>query len=173
MVSSLLRSLSGSIRGFPGTGAVGLPGPAQFDLALAAQAKFIICDQSIDEVFLTINSERHDLWQAVDQDDNVLDILVQRRRNKQAAKKFFRKRAGHGDTHVPASAEPTRSQHRGEAISGDGGVQGGGIHVPRCVHRHHANKVAATARPCAASVAGLDAKPRRCAMPRSSAVAAM
>jgi DDE domain len=27
----------------------------------------------------------------VDQDDNVLDILVQRRRNKQAAKKFFRK----------------------------------------------------------------------------------
>jgi putative transposase len=31
------------------------------------------------------------LWRAVDQDDNVLDILVQSRRNKQAAKKFFRK----------------------------------------------------------------------------------
>ena len=30
------------------------------------------------------------LWRAVDQDDNVLDSLVQRR-NKQAAKKFFRK----------------------------------------------------------------------------------
>jgi putative transposase len=29
------------------------------------------------------------LWRAVDQDDNVLDILVQSRRNKQAAKKFF------------------------------------------------------------------------------------
>ena len=28
---------------------------------------------------------------AVDQDDNVLDILVQSRRNKKAAKKFFRK----------------------------------------------------------------------------------
>jgi DDE domain len=27
----------------------------------------------------------------VDQDDNVLDILVQSRRNKKAAKKFFRK----------------------------------------------------------------------------------
>ena len=27
----------------------------------------------------------------MDQDDNVLDILVQKRRNKQAAKKFFRK----------------------------------------------------------------------------------
>jgi putative transposase len=31
------------------------------------------------------------LWRAVDQDDNVLDILVQSRRNKKAAKKFFRK----------------------------------------------------------------------------------
>ena len=36
-------------------------------------------------------AKRHYLWRAVDQDDNVLDILVQRRRNKQAAKKFFRK----------------------------------------------------------------------------------
>jgi putative transposase len=45
----------------------------------------------LDEVFLTINGERHYLWRAVDQDGNVLDILVQRRRNKQAAKKFFRK----------------------------------------------------------------------------------
>ncbi len=45
----------------------------------------------LDEVFLTIHGERHYLWRAVDQDDNVLDILVQSRRNKQAAKKFFRK----------------------------------------------------------------------------------
>jgi putative transposase len=42
-------------------------------------------------VFLTINGERHYLWRAVDQDGYVLDILVQRRRNKAAAKKFFRK----------------------------------------------------------------------------------
>jgi putative transposase len=35
--------------------------------------------------------KNHRLWQAVDQDGNVLDILVQRRRNKRAAKKFFRK----------------------------------------------------------------------------------
>ena len=34
----------------------------------------------LDEVFLTMNGERHYLWRAVDQDDNVLDILVQRRR---------------------------------------------------------------------------------------------
>jgi putative transposase len=45
----------------------------------------------LDEVFITINKERHSLWRAVDQDGVVLDILVQRRRNKQAAKKFFRK----------------------------------------------------------------------------------
>ena len=40
---------------------------------------------------MTINGKRHYLWRAVDQDDNVLDILVQSRRNKQAAKKFLRK----------------------------------------------------------------------------------
>jgi putative transposase len=45
----------------------------------------------LDEVFLTINGKRHYLWRAVDQDDNVLDILVQSRRNRKAAKKFFRK----------------------------------------------------------------------------------
>jgi putative transposase len=45
----------------------------------------------LDEVFLTINKKRHYLWRAVDQDGAVLDILVQRRRNKVAAKKFFRK----------------------------------------------------------------------------------
>jgi transposase-like protein len=30
----------------------------------------------MDEVLLTINGERPSLWRAVDQDDNVLDILV-------------------------------------------------------------------------------------------------
>src|SRR3954447_5071952 len=45
----------------------------------------------MDEVFLTIKGEHHYLWRAVDQDGNILDILVQRRRDKQAAKKFFRK----------------------------------------------------------------------------------
>ena len=38
-----------------------------------------------------MQGQRHYLWRAVDQDDHVLDILVQSRRNKQAAKKFFRK----------------------------------------------------------------------------------
>jgi putative transposase len=45
----------------------------------------------LDEVFLTMNGDRHYLWRAVDQDGNILDIVVQRRRDKHAAKKFFRK----------------------------------------------------------------------------------
>jgi putative transposase len=47
----------------------------------------------LDEVFLTIRGEGHYLWRVVDQDGHILDILVQRRRDKKAAKKFFRKRA--------------------------------------------------------------------------------
>jgi len=54
----------------------------------------------VDEVFLTINKERHDLWRAVNQDGHVLDILVQRRRDKKAATKFFRKLLK-GFTYVP------------------------------------------------------------------------
>jgi putative transposase len=54
----------------------------------------------LDEVFLTIHGERHYLWRAVDQDGHVLDILVQRRRDKKAAKKFFRKLLK-GLTYVP------------------------------------------------------------------------
>jgi putative transposase len=44
----------------------------------------------LDEMSLTINKERYYLWRAVDQDGHVLDILVQRRRDKRAAKRFFR-----------------------------------------------------------------------------------
>ncbi len=45
----------------------------------------------LDEVFLKINGTTHYLWRGVDQDGNVLDILVQSRRNAVAAKRFFRK----------------------------------------------------------------------------------
>ena len=45
----------------------------------------------LDEVFIRINGTIHYLWRAVDQHGNVLDILVQPRRNALAAKKFFRK----------------------------------------------------------------------------------
>ena len=45
----------------------------------------------LDEVFIAINGEQHYLWRAVDQEGTVLDILVQRRRDTAAAKKFFRR----------------------------------------------------------------------------------
>lgn len=45
----------------------------------------------LDEVYLTMNGKLHYLWRAVDQDGYVLDILVQSRRNRLAAKRFFRK----------------------------------------------------------------------------------
>ena len=45
----------------------------------------------LDEVFLKINGRIHYLWRAMDQDGDVLDILVQSKRDRKAAKKFFRK----------------------------------------------------------------------------------
>ena len=43
-----------------------------------------------DEVQLKINGRKHWLWRAVDQDGIVLDILVQERRNQEAAEAFLR-----------------------------------------------------------------------------------
>ena len=45
----------------------------------------------VDEVFVKIQGEQRYLWRAVDQDGDVLDILVTKRRDKRAAKRFFRK----------------------------------------------------------------------------------
>ena len=45
----------------------------------------------LDEVFVRINGTQHYLWRAVDQDGNVLDVLVQSRRNTVAAERFFRR----------------------------------------------------------------------------------
>jgi len=44
-----------------------------------------------DEVFVKINGKQHYLWRAVDQHGNMLDVLVQARRNARAAERFFRK----------------------------------------------------------------------------------
>src|ERR671916_623551 len=45
----------------------------------------------LDEVCLMIAGKKHWLWRAVDQDGVVLDVLVQSRRDKQAAKRLLRK----------------------------------------------------------------------------------
>ena len=42
-------------------------------------------------MFVKINGKQHYLWRAVDQHGNVLDVLVQSRRNAKAAERFFRK----------------------------------------------------------------------------------
>jgi len=43
----------------------------------------------LDEVVITISGVKHWLWRAVDQTGTVLDILVQSRRNTQAAKRLL------------------------------------------------------------------------------------
>ncbi|MFD5513701.1 IS6 family transposase [Streptomyces sp. NPDC127051] len=45
----------------------------------------------LDEVSIKINGVQKYLWRAVDADGNVLDIPVQNRRDKAAAKRFFRR----------------------------------------------------------------------------------
>src|ERR1043165_9054033 len=45
----------------------------------------------LDEVCLMIGGKKHWLWRAVDQDGIVLDVLVQSRRDKKAAKRLLRK----------------------------------------------------------------------------------
>ena len=43
----------------------------------------------LDELFVTIQGRRQYLWRAVDEDGDVIDILVQSRRNRRAAERFF------------------------------------------------------------------------------------
>jgi putative transposase len=45
----------------------------------------------LDEVFATLRGEPYLLWRAVDQHGAELDILLQKRRDKAAAKRFFRR----------------------------------------------------------------------------------
>ncbi|MFC5855511.1 IS6 family transposase [Streptomyces chlorus] len=45
----------------------------------------------LDEVFVKINGVRQYLWRAVDQDGNVLDVLLQSKRDAKAAKRFLAK----------------------------------------------------------------------------------
>ena len=45
----------------------------------------------VDEVFIRINGQQQYLWRAVDQNGDVIDILVQPRRDQRAAERFFRR----------------------------------------------------------------------------------
>jgi len=43
----------------------------------------------IDEVFIKIDGKQYYLWRAVDQDGEIVDVFLQKRRNARAAKRFF------------------------------------------------------------------------------------
>ena len=45
----------------------------------------------LDEVFVKIQGRQQYLWRAVDEDGDVIDLLLQSRRNRRAALRFFRK----------------------------------------------------------------------------------
>ena len=45
----------------------------------------------IDEVFVKIQGKQHYLWRAVDQDGEVVDVFLQKRRDASAAKRFFKR----------------------------------------------------------------------------------
>ena len=45
----------------------------------------------IDEVFVRIDGKQHYLWRAVDQDGEIVDVFLQRRRDGKAAKRFFKR----------------------------------------------------------------------------------
>ena len=45
----------------------------------------------IDEVFVKIQGQQHYLWRAVDQDGEIIDVFLQRRRDAKAAKRFFKR----------------------------------------------------------------------------------
>jgi len=45
----------------------------------------------IDEVFIKIDGKQHYLWRAVDQDGEIVDVFLQKRRDGAAAKRFFKR----------------------------------------------------------------------------------
>jgi putative transposase len=45
----------------------------------------------IDEVFIRIDGRQHYLWRAVDQDGEVVDVFLQKRRDGASAKRFFKR----------------------------------------------------------------------------------
>ena len=53
------------------------------------------CRWHVDELFIKIRGQHFYLWRAVDQDGDVIDILVTKRRDRGAATRFFRKMLQH------------------------------------------------------------------------------
>ena len=73
----------------------------------------------MDEVFIRIRGVQHDLWRAVDQDGVALDILVQARRDANAAKRFFKRLLAPPASRRRAPIEPLSQQSRRELTPTD------------------------------------------------------
>ena len=56
---------------------------------------------NLGEYFIKIHGEHVYLWRVVDKDGDAIDLLVQKRRNKQAARRFFHKLLK-GNVHLPS-----------------------------------------------------------------------
>ncbi len=69
----------------------------------------------LDELFVTIQGQRHCLWRAVDQDGDVIDILVQPRWDQGAGERFFRKLLKGQDKGTPAPGDRQAEELRGSA----------------------------------------------------------
>jgi putative transposase len=66
----------------------------------------------LDEVFIKINGVLHYLWRAVDQDRDEIDILVQKRKNKTAAIRFFKRLLkGQGGTPLKVVTDKLKSYY--------------------------------------------------------------
>ena len=63
----------------------------QYANQLRRKRLYIADKWHLDEVVVTIKGQQYYLWRAVDVEGNVLDVLLQRQRNTNAAKRFFRK----------------------------------------------------------------------------------
>lgn len=71
----------------------------------------------LDEMVVSINAEQYYLWRAVDQDGNVLDMLMQKRRDKVAAKREILPNVEHRqhkglNNRAENSHQATRTQER-------------------------------------------------------------
>ncbi len=62
----------------------------QYANQLRRKRAYIADKWHLDEVVVTIKGQQYYLWRAVDAEGNVLDVLLQRHRDTNAAKRFFR-----------------------------------------------------------------------------------
>ena len=63
----------------------------QYANQLRRKRAYIADKWHLDEMVVTLKKQQYYLWRAVDSEGNVLDVLLQRHRDTQAAERFFRK----------------------------------------------------------------------------------